>query len=186
MNNVDLSALKQMQLPNVGQLGFVVSSIAQSLPYYASLFNIDTWYQPKYVQKHFWSGEVDIGSEIDIILGFSGKVQIELVETSFQSENLYTQHIDKYGERLHHLGFYVPNYDDAVARFKQIANPLLLSGDLKTAAGGDAKFAYFDTSPLCGIIIEVIEVKFFGMNLPQTRFFMNIAKLTGDVTAIKT
>ena len=147
MNNVDLSALKQMQLPNVGQLGFVVSSIAQSLPYYASLFNIDTWYQPKYVQKHFWSGEVDIGSEIDIILGFSGKVQIELVETSFQSENLYTQHIDKYGERLHHLGFYVPNYDDAVARFKQIANPLLLSGDLKTAAGGDAKFAYFDTSP---------------------------------------
>ena len=185
MNNIDLSALKQLQLPKVGQLGFVVRSIAQSLPSYASLFNIDTWYQPKYVQKHFWSGEVDIGSEIDIIIGFSGKVQIELVETSFQSENLYTQHIDKYGEGLHHLGFYFSNFDGAVARFNQLGTPMLLSGYLKTAAGGEARFAYFDTSPLCGIFIEVIEVKLFGIKLPQTRFFMNIAKLTGDVTAIK-
>ena len=186
MNNVDLSALKQLQLPKVGQLGFVVKSIEQSLPYYSAIFNIDTWYQPKYVQKHFWSGEEDLGSEIDIIIGYSGKVQIEIVETSFQSENLYTQHIDKYGAGLHHLGFYVSNFDDAVARFNQLGTPMLLLGDLKTAAGGVARFAYFDTYQLCGIIIEVIEVKFFGMNLPQTRFFMNIAKLTGDVSAIRT
>jgi len=185
MNEVDFSALRHLRLPKVGQLGFVVRNIEQSLPYYSSIFNINTWYQPNYKRKIYWSDTDEFGPEINFVLAFSGKVQIELVETSFQKQNIFTEHIDKFGEGLHHLAFYVKNFDELVAGFKQLNIELLVTGELNTAAGGEVRIAYFDTYEQCGTIFEVLEVKFFGLILPQTRFFMNIARLSGDVSMIK-
>ena len=56
------------------------------------------------------AGTDEFGSEVSLILGYSGKIQIELVKTSSLKQTMFTEHIDLIGEGLHHLGFYVRNF----------------------------------------------------------------------------
>ena len=38
-----------------------------------------------------------------------------------------------------------------------------------------------DTHKMCGVIIELANIKLYGINVPQTELMMNVGRLTGDV-----
>ena len=172
-----------LKLPRVGQLGFVVSSIPASRPVYATLYNLDNWFEPKYLERQFTSGGSKIELDFRIAYAFSGKVQVELVQAP-AGENIYAQYLAQSGEGLHHLGFYLSDLDRRMASVRQTGLPVLLEGRLKLAGGSQARFAYLDTRELCGTIVELIEIKTLGVSLPQTQFTMKIGGLTGDVHRI--
>jgi len=44
---------------------------------------------------------------------------------------------------------------------------------------------YLDTCARCGTILELIEIRLYGLSLPQTQFFYNIGSLTGDTVKIQ-
>ena len=46
-----------VDLPKVGQLGYVVNSIEDNLGKFSTLFGISNWYKPKYAQKKFHIAE---------------------------------------------------------------------------------------------------------------------------------
>jgi hypothetical protein len=89
--------------------------------------------------------------------------------------------LENYGEGLHHLGFFVPDMDPKLKIAKQIGLNILLESEFKTAGGGYVRFAYLDTRKICGIIIELANIKLYGVNVPQTELMMNVGRLTGDV-----
>jgi methylmalonyl-CoA/ethylmalonyl-CoA epimerase len=180
---LDLSNLQMLKLPRLGQLGFVVRNIPASLPAYAALYNLGTWFQPKYLEQEFTAGGARIEMDFQIAFAFSGKVQVELVQAP-PGENIYAQYVAQSGEGLHHLGFYLSNLDRRMADLRQAGLPVLLEGRLKLAGGSRARFAYLDTGDLCGTIIELIEIKTMGVSLPQTEFTMRIGGITGDVHRI--
>jgi catechol 2,3-dioxygenase-like lactoylglutathione lyase family enzyme len=185
MDIKDFPGIKELNLPKVGQLGFVVNNIEKALPHYSSFLNINTWYEPKYTEKQFQYDNEKIDLDVNLVIGYSGHLQIELVEAGDHGNHMYGQYIERHGEGLHHLGFYVSNLDEKLRVLDSLGIRVSLMGMFKTAGGGLAKFAYLDTDKICGITFEVIEVKLFRMSIPQTQFFMNIAKLTGDVSKIR-
>jgi hypothetical protein len=185
MENINFSVVKSLKLPGVGQLGFVVNSIENSLPSYAAFYGLETWFKPKYVKKEFQIGNEQVGLDIDLAFAYSGKTQIELIETKGQEDNLYHRHLAENGEGLHHLGFYLNNLDERLRVMSKLGIEVLVEGKFQLAGGGLARFAYFDTKQWCGAILEFIEIRLYGINVPQTSFMMNIAAITGDVLKIR-
>jgi Glyoxalase/Bleomycin resistance protein/Dioxygenase superfamily len=178
MRDIDLATVRSLRLPRVGQLGFVVNSIEKSLPYYASFYNIDSWFQPNYTEREAQIGGTPANLEADLIVGFSGTTQIELIETRGQEGNPYQRHLAKNGEGLHHVGFYVHNFDSRSRAMSELGLEVLMAGRFKMAGGGVARFAYFNTAQLCGIILELIEIRLFGISVPQNSFMYNVAVMT--------
>ncbi|UCD98935.1 MAG: VOC family protein [Chloroflexota bacterium] len=167
-------------LPPVGQLGFVVEDIRDSLPEYASSYNIKSWFEPKYAEKHFQIGGEEIELDLNLVFGYTGKLQVELIEEKSRRSPLYRNFLERYGPGLHHLGFYVPDLLEKLRGAHQLGLEVLQEGQFETAGGGSVRFAYLDTQQISGTIIELIDIKLYGLNVPQTEFMMNFARLTGD------
>jgi hypothetical protein len=62
---------------------------------------------------------------------------------------------------------------------------VLFEGRFKTAGGGAVRFVYLDTRQHCGIILELINIKLYGINIPQTEPMINVGRLTKDVRRFK-
>jgi hypothetical protein len=131
MTVTDLARVKALDLPRVGQLGFVVNDIDQSLPYYASFYNIDTWYEPKYAEKNYWVGGKELDLEQRLVMGFSGKVQIELIEAA-GTGHLYADYLAQRGKGLQHLGFYLSDLAGRRQIAEDLGIPVIISGRFKT------------------------------------------------------
>ena len=179
------SSVKSLDFPRVGQLGFVVNDIEASISSYASFYNVDKWFEPIYVEKVFQIGGEKVELDLRLLFAFSGGLQLELIQTGSQIPHLYAQHLERYGEGLHHLGFFISNFDQRMQMVESIGIPVLLQGSFRTAGGGRARFAYLDTQQYCGVIMEFIEVKLYGISLPQREFTWNIGALTGDAEIIR-
>jgi hypothetical protein len=181
MESEQLILNRTLGLSSVGQLAFIVHDVRVSLPAFASLYNLKTWFEPLYAEKEFKiNGEVK-DLEFNIAFAYSGKVQIELFEEKSQQAAVYQDHLDSYGPGLHHLGFYVSDLDAKLEKARQLDLDILLEANFKTAGGGFVRYVYLDTRPLCGIITELLHITLYGIKVPQTEFVMNMAKFTGDV-----
>ena len=109
---LDNSILEQkLGLPKVGQLGFIVHDIRDSLPAYKSLYNIKTWFEPLYAEKKFKIGGEERELEFNIAFGYSGNLQVEIFEEKSRQAAVYKEHLDAYGPGLHHLGVYVSDLE---------------------------------------------------------------------------
>jgi hypothetical protein len=168
-------------LPKVGQLGFIVHDIQDALPGIASTFNLKSWYEPQYAEKKFKIGGNNVELDYNLVFAYAGRQQIELIEEKSQQVPTLWGHLENHGQGLHHLGFYVQDLDSKLGQAANIGFEILFEGKFTTAGGGYARFAYLDTRPKCGIIIELINIKLFGINVPQTEFMMNVGIVTGDV-----
>lgn len=182
---LDNSILEQkLGLPKVGQLGFIVHDIRDSLPAYKSLYNIKTWFEPLYAEKKFKIGGEERELEFNIAFGYSGNLQVEIFEEKSRQAAVYKEHLDAYGPGLHHLGFYVSDLESKLEKAKQVGLDVLLEANFRTTGGGFVRYVYLDTRQMSGIITELIHITLYGINIPQTEFMMNVGKFTGDVKKI--
>jgi hypothetical protein len=185
MKPLDLTAVKALSLPKIAQLGFVVKDIHETLPIFATIYNLNTWYKPNYTERRQIIQNEAKDLEVDLLLGYSGSIQVELIQGNGKESDFYEQQIQMYGEGLHHLGFYISDLEKKLRLIQELKIQVLFSVTLKTVGGGTAKYVYLDTVGMCGTILELIEVRLYGISVPQTQFFMNIGVLTGDVTKVK-
>lgn len=90
-----------------------------------------------------------------LALAYGGDVQIELIE-HISGETCYKEFLDRRGEGLHHLGFFLQDqgqYDNALSELKAAGYPLLMSGVF-----GDTNYTYFDTEAAIGSIMEIVHL----------------------------
>ncbi|HJX69822.1 MAG TPA: VOC family protein [Dehalococcoidia bacterium] len=81
-----------------------------------------------------------------------GQVQLELIQP-LAGQSIQREFLDRHGEGINHLGFFVDDVDEETAKmtqkgFKVIANTRYVGG-----GGGD----YFDTGKVGGVLFEVIQ-----------------------------
>ena len=107
-----------------------------------------------------------------------------MIEEKSQRAAVYKEHLDSHGQGLHHLGFFIPDLDAKLKIAEQLGLKILFEGQFKTAGGGFVRFAYLDTRQQCGMILELINIKLYGINVPQTEFMINVGRLTRDVLKI--
>lgn len=141
----------------VGQVGIVVRDLERSARKLSETLGAGPWriftYSGEVLSERTYRGEPGTFS-VRIALN-SQEPMIELLQP-LEGPSIYHEWLDRQGEGLHHLAFWVESLDDAIESMARAGFALLQSGR-GFGASGDGGFAYFDTEAELGVIYEAVE-----------------------------
>jgi len=134
---------KKLELKTVDQIGIVVRDIDKVIESWSSLFGIGPW---TYTEL---GGTDEKGRAGKARLAFAqlGSVTLELIQC-IEGRIFHSDFLEKHGEGLHHLGFYVDDVDAEAANLVEQGCEVL-----STMPG---VYAYMGTGGPGGVIFEVI------------------------------
>jgi len=128
----------------VDQIGIVVKDMEATMKSYEKMFGIEPF---PTVESAVDSAKLKIG------LFQLGEVQIELIQV-LGGETIHSKFLEKRGEGLHHLGFFVEDIEKELARLEKGGIKVLERGTVL----GVVKFAYLDTEKTLGVVLELIQL----------------------------
>jgi methylmalonyl-CoA/ethylmalonyl-CoA epimerase len=102
---------RQLVLPDLNQVGFVVRSMEQALALYEPLFGPFSTLDPGPMNYHYRGAQEDC--ELRLAFGKSGDVEIELIEW-VSGGCPHKEFLDAGREGMHHLRFIVDNLETQV------------------------------------------------------------------------
>lgn len=79
-----------------------------------------------------------------------GNIQLQLCQPP-EMDSPQRRFLDRFGEGVYHIGFEVPNLEDAEADAADRKLPIISRGRRADGSG----FCYFDTQELLGVILEI-------------------------------
>jgi catechol 2,3-dioxygenase-like lactoylglutathione lyase family enzyme len=94
-----------------------------------------------------------VDMQFKIALTYSGETQLELCQ-HISGETCYKEFLEKRGEGLHHLGFFMDDkqkFDQALADLTAQGYPVLMSGRVN-----ELRFVYLDTEAAIGSVMELV------------------------------
>lgn len=136
------------------QLGFITDSAEKLIPQLKEYYNVPEFFVFPDIKFNevIFRGQ-PASCRISIAIGYSGPVQIEVVEC-LSGIGAYSEFLQNHGPGLHHVGFLVDDFDAALE--KQLSMGLTI---IQTGVIGDEKairFAYIDTVETLGVVTEII------------------------------
>ncbi|TFH43293.1 MAG: VOC family protein [Chrysiogenales bacterium] len=173
------SLLEKLRLPPFSQIGITVPDIRKGVRCYGVLLGIPRWYRTVITRVEYFYRGSPIDQKLDIAVGYSGKMQVELIEVSGADENIYTGTLG-----FHHLGVTVGDMDRRLEAMEHAGITPVQTGTIAFGRGGVTRFAYLDTMTIAGFILELIETRAFGINLGMPRWLVSLGRLTGDTRSI--
>lgn len=173
---------------NADQLGIVVRDINDAMRNFSRLYGVRDWYRngrnEEKPDKVFYKGK-QIQQENDMALGYCGSLQLELVQPTGDEESIYTTHLEKHGEGMHHLGFFVPDMDAKLAAYAKLGIEPVQTCELFAKGGAVTRCAYMDDTEANGITIELVETKMFGIHMRMKPILLKVGALMGDLEKVK-
>lgn len=153
----------KLKMPKLGQVGIVVRDIDETISYYKEAFGIGPW--------AVFTGEpvecVERGKRITfkgkMAMAQTGRVELELIQI-LEGRSFHSDFLEERGEGIHHIGFFVNNFEERMAAVRDAGIEVLHQGLLKQM-GLTIKYAYLETTTIGGVIIELIEQRFLGLPL---------------------
>ena len=178
-------SVKNLKLPPLSQVGLVVKDLHASAGYYAETLGIRPWYLVKSPPKEmvYCRGQ-EVPPEFTIALAFTGNIQLELIQPRDGDRSIYSEHLERGKEGLHHFGYFVWNLDRYLERAQKLGIKPLQWGHIGTRGGLMTRYAYLDTIDACGYIHEVIETKLAGIPWAMSPLQMRLGILLGAVEEI--
>ncbi|MDR7236404.1 VOC family protein [Neobacillus drentensis] len=82
-------------------------------------------------------------------------IQVELVQPDQDSPSTWLEHLEKHGEGLHHIAFFVDSLDEKRDSLNSLGFPTIQEGLFYDGSG---KYAYMDTTSEYSVIIELLEM----------------------------
>lgn len=144
----------------VHQVGIVVEDRERAIAGHARVLGFaDTdWrradFGPASVGQLFVRGEP---AGFSIRLGFAGsEPELELIEP-VDGPSIYREWLDEHGEGLHHLAVVVTSLAAATRAMEDAGFAVVQSG-VGFAPTGRGGFAYYDTAPALGYVLEAVEM----------------------------
>jgi hypothetical protein len=168
----------------VGQIGLVVRDTRRGMESCARALGVRRWYRSRMASHEVRYRGEPTEIDWDIVAGYSGRLQVELIELRSAGPNLYHELLGRDGEGFHHLGIVVRGFDTQLARARDRGWEVAQHGRIRFAGGGACRFAYLDTVGELGFTLELIEVLTYGVNLGMPEWLLRIGTLTGDVERI--
>ena len=138
------------------QIAFVVKNLNEAERFFTGTLGVRRFirFQDVPVQEATYLG-APADFHIDISIGYAGGTQVELFQ-HLSGRSVYKDFLDKRGAGLHHLGFIVPDYNQAIEDFTANGFAVIQSGRVGNNPG--VRFAYFDTEAIIGVVIECMEL----------------------------
>ena len=140
-----------LALPSINQVGIVVKDLNQTLDVYEKLFQVGPFrvFEPEYTDRMYRGKPEDF--KMRIALASWGSIDLELIQP-LRGKTIYDEFLATRGEGLHHLGCEIQGLSERIEGFQTLGVQVLQSGNRQGVS-----WAYMDTEPLAGIIIELIE-----------------------------
>lgn len=172
---------RKLELPAIGQIGFVVRDAARTAEFYQKVFGLGPWV--------FMEGETvkctNRGKPVTVRgkIGMAqiGSVQFELIQI-LGGESIHSEHLEEKGEGLHHIGFFVRNLEARLKACEEAGIAVLQRGSLKQA-GLNIEYAYLDTVPVGGVIFEYIEPRLGKLPVRMHPWIMKVMNRLGSAFA---
>ena len=155
MSGIDELRVK-LKLPPVSQIGVVVRDVRKAADYYSSLFGIGPFTVYEFVPEKHWYMEELTYSKITMGKAMWGNIELELIQP-MEGKSLHQDFLDRHGEGLQHLGFFVSDFEERVEAFLQAGFKPVLRGETYVEPyKGYLKACYFDTQKVGGVLFEII------------------------------
>lgn len=138
------------------QVGLVVHDVEATARKYADVFGLpmpSILETPGYDKaKTLVNGKP---SEATAKLAFfqTGQLVVELIQPD-ETPSIWRDHLDKYGEGVHHIAFGV---DDTKVTGKAFSAEGMTTGQQGLYADGSGMYTYVDSAPQLGVMIELLE-----------------------------
>jgi methylmalonyl-CoA/ethylmalonyl-CoA epimerase len=153
ITQMDPKIQELLSLPSPDQIGMVVKDIRRTIEGYAKLLQWGPFevHQREYTESNSTYRGKPGNFKSLIALAPLGSIQLELIQP-LEGETIYLEFLKTGREGLHHLGFLIDHTEERIAALKEIGIGVLQSGKRP-----GRKYAYMDTEPLIGTIIELRE-----------------------------
>ncbi len=142
----------------VGQVALVVPDVEASIGAYWSLLGIGPWRIYTVGGPHL-TGVTYRGApasfRIRYGLATSGPVTMELIQP-LEGPSIWHEFLDGRGASLHHIAFYVPDFEQAVSRMRGNGWDAVQTGD-GFGKTRDGRFAYYEHGSDIGCLVEVVQ-----------------------------
>ncbi|MCP3966595.1 MAG: VOC family protein [Lentisphaerae bacterium] len=168
------------------QVGIIVKDMNSALDKYSKSFNIKNWMKGNFIEEEYIYKGKSIKIDFTMAYSIRKRLMIELLEVKKGDENVFSHFLDEHGEGIHHLGYYVRNFEKEIEKYKTMGIDVIQHGCIKSLKGSITRIAILDTEALYGYAIELLETRILGIPIGQSAFILYImARLTGDVERIK-
>ena len=104
------SVVKQLKLPKLGQIGYVVKDVDKTVSYYRDTLGIRPWMLLDERPEPCIEKGKEVHPLLRIALAYMGSVQVELIQV-VEGESVHLNHPAESLWRVHHLGFMVQDID---------------------------------------------------------------------------
>ena len=136
------------------QIGLIVRDIEQAAQRYCQIFGVE---MPQinvtdgYEISHSTYRGMPTQAQAKLAFFNMGQLSIELIEP-IGEPSTWRDHLNRRGETVHHIAFYIKDTDGTVQRLKDIGIPVVQQGDY---TGG--RYTYLDSETQLGVALELLE-----------------------------
>ena len=154
-------------LNTVRQLGYVVSDLDKAIKYWVEVLNVVPFFLFEHcpLDDQIYRGQAS-NVDVDIALGNSGDVQIELICQNNDEPSVYKEAVDAGRIGLHHFGLMPTDYELAKAQYHELGHEVAFECNL-----GGSELTYFDTLDTIGHYTELWQ---------NSEAFNDIARIVED------
>jgi len=174
---------KQLGLPEVGQIGYVVTDVPNTIAYYRDTFGIRPWMLLDERPEPCIEKGKEVHPLLRIALAYEDSTQLELIQV-VEGETFHLNHVKEGKKEAHHLGFMVHNINKRLDDCHKMGIEILQRGTIRDS-GLTIDYAYLDTVDQIGIIIELLQWRLGPVPLPINRLVFNFLCLVGARTLLK-
>lgn len=180
------SPTDRLRLPHLGQVGILVQDTREAMASSSAHLGVPRWYRSRteHRETHYRGRRVEL--ELDIVVGYAGRVQIELVRVvSGGPDNVYHQVHGADGRGFHHFGLIVRRIDDNLARVERSGIEVLQGSTLRNVGGVVIRTAFLDTLSSCGFLTELIEARLRSLSVGMPEWLARLGSRLGNVERLE-
>jgi catechol 2,3-dioxygenase-like lactoylglutathione lyase family enzyme len=177
------SVVKNLRLPRLGQIGYVVKDVDKTMSYYRDTLGIRPWMLLDERPEPCVEPGKEVHPLLRIALAYTGGIQLELIQV-MEGESVHLNHPADSPWRVHHLGFIVQDIERRLNTCRKLGVNILQRGTIKDI-GFKVDYAYVDTVDEAGVVIEFIQWRMGALPLPVNRLVFNALCLVGSGSFLK-
>jgi methylmalonyl-CoA/ethylmalonyl-CoA epimerase len=140
---------QQLQLPDVGQIGVVVENLDRTIAFYESVFGLGPFETMELEAPNVWDRGEEKHIKARLAFATMGQIELELIHI-LEGDSFHLEFLRKHGEGIHHLGFFVRDFEARLQQAKAAGFELLQTDPFGRF------YAYLDTRQYGGVIFELI------------------------------
>jgi catechol 2,3-dioxygenase-like lactoylglutathione lyase family enzyme len=183
MDTIPDEVRRDLKLPPLGQIGYVVSDVRNTVDYCKDALGIRPWLlMEERPDPCIERGRV-VHPQLKIALAYVGSVQVELIQV-LEGETYHRDNRGRPESAVHHVGFMVRDLDRRLDSCREMGVDIIQRGTIREM-GIKVDYAYLDTVDRAGVVIELVQWRLGMLPMPVNEATFKLACRVGASTLFR-